>query len=162
MGCQGKVPQHRMTEPGPPPPWHLWLRLGSAGLGVILGLLMFPVWSLHYGNLSAGLWALASSLPAAVVLHMHLTYRKGSLAQLYPVARLVILRAVGLAGVLVTLIVTVYYLVMSAGQSVHPISDSYIIAGVWSFMALKWSAGLAYFSHSYRTRLLKDRDYSVF
>ena len=37
-----------------------------------------------------------------------------------------------------------------------------MLAGVWAFMALKWTAGLAYFSHSYRQRLLKDQEYRVF
>ena len=55
-----------------------------------------------------------------------------------------------------------------------------MLAGLWAFMALKWTAGtsylmylkiklsiqsltgLAYFSHSYRQRLIKDQEYRVF
>merc|ERR1711962_196500 len=158
-------PSYDMTDTSSlSPSWHSYLRLGSAGLGVILGILMFPVWILHYGNTAAGLWALLSSLPSAIVLHMHLLHRKGRLAQKYPVARLSILRSTSLVLVLLSLVVTLYYIATAVNthQAIHPISDSYMIAGVWSFMSFKWFTGLAYFSHSYRVRLLKDRDYNMF
>ena len=33
-----------MADP-PQPPWKFWLRVGSAAVGVGVGWLMFPVWS---------------------------------------------------------------------------------------------------------------------
>merc|ERR1712113_913018 len=46
--------------------------------------MMFPVWCLVYGNTSAGLWALFSSLPAGIVLYQHLRFKSASLAQTFP------------------------------------------------------------------------------
>ena len=39
---------------------------------------------------------------------------------------------------------------------------SFMIAAVWSFMTVKWSAGLAYFSHKYKARIEGDREYNTF
>merc|ERR1719150_338502 len=148
----------------PQPPWKYWLRVGSAAVGVGVGLMMFPVWCLVYGNTSAGLWALFSSLPAGIVLYQHLRFKKAALAQTLPPSRLLLLRNIALVCSLLTGVATVVYPATAAvqGQPLRPYSDSYVITGVWAFMSFKWSAGLAYFSHHYRTRLLKDREYNTF
>jgi hypothetical protein len=72
-----------------------------------------------------------------------------------------VLRHVSLAGAAVSGLATLGYLgtAVATGQAIHhqptsrltvlhrpfPPSHSYIIAGVWSFMGLKWCAGLASF-----------------
>ena len=102
---------------------------------------------LVYGNTSAGLWALFSSLPAGIVLYQHLRFKKAALAQTLPPSRLLLLRNIALVCSLVTGVATVVYPATAAvqGQPLRPYSDSYVITGVWAFMSFKWSAGLAYF-----------------
>merc|ERR1712241_633186 len=93
----------------PQPPWKYWLRVVSAAVGVGVGLMMFPVWCLVYGNTSAGLLALFSSLPAGIVLYQHLRFKSASLAQTLPPSRLFILRNVALLCSLVSGVATVAY-----------------------------------------------------
>ena len=42
--AEEKEPAGGMADP-PQPPWKFWLRVGSAAVGVAVGWLMFPVWS---------------------------------------------------------------------------------------------------------------------
>ena len=44
----------RMAD-SPQPPWKFWLRVGSAAVGVGVGWLMFPVWSVSTCFLSSNL-----------------------------------------------------------------------------------------------------------
>merc|ERR1711872_406279 len=106
----------------PQPPWKYWLRVGSAAVGVGVGLLMFPVWCLVYGNTAAGLWALFSSLPAGLVLYQHLRFKNASLAQTLPPSRLIVLRNVALVCSLVSGVATVAYPVTAIvnGQPMKP------------------------------------------
>ena len=53
--CVLQAPEQLVTKPekekesrgmadSPQPPWKYWLRVGSAAVGVGVGLMMFPVW----------------------------------------------------------------------------------------------------------------------
>ena len=53
--CVPQAPEQLVTKPekeeesrgmadSPQPPWKYWLRVGSAAVGIGVGLMMFPVW----------------------------------------------------------------------------------------------------------------------
>ena len=150
--------------------WREWLRLGSAGLGAVLSSLACIVFGLGYGNLQASCWAAVSSLAAAVLLALHLQARAGRLQRWLP--RLTALRNVSLAGLSLATAAVVYYAYWAAAlhQPVYPIRfvpcllltpvmlsrESLTIRTVWAFMAAKWFAGLAYYSHRHQARLASD------
>ena len=87
---------------GPRRGWWMKLKMGSAGLGLVMGVLVFVVFTFVYGelwaliigpernkitiisgNVCAGLWAVVSSLLSALVLHQHILFSRGTLAQIY-------------------------------------------------------------------------------
>ena len=67
--------------------WMMWLRLSAAGLGVLMGCMVFFVFIFGYGNIAAGSWALVSAMFAGLVLHLHLVYRMHRLELWYTVKR---------------------------------------------------------------------------
>merc|ERR1712106_305142 len=144
--------------------WMMWIRLGTAGLGVLMGCMVFFVFTFGYGNIAAGSWALISAMFAGLVLHLHMLFKVHRLELWYSAQRLSVLRGISLGGLLISTIVSIYYayLAVSMHQPVYPIRDSFMIAAVWSFMTVKWSAGLAYFSHKYKARIEGDREYNTF
>merc|ERR1712098_122046 len=140
----------------------MWFNLVKAGLGVIFGCLVFFVFTFGYGNITAGSWALISGMFAGLVLHLHIVYRQHRLELWYSSHRLAVVRGISLAGLCISTAVSIYYAYLAVGQPVHPISDSYLIKTVWSFMTVKWSVGLLYFSTKYKARLEGEREYNTF
>merc|ERR1712055_48285 len=67
--------------------WRMWFRLITAGLGVVMGCLVFFVFSFGYGNIPAGCWALVSAMFAGLVLHLHIMHRMHRLELWYSVKR---------------------------------------------------------------------------
>jgi len=123
--------------------WML-LSLGTAGLGVTMGVTVFFVFSFLYGNLHAGLWALGSGIMAAIVLHLHLLYRNHRslpslhlpcmhprLADWHTLHSLAANRNLGLLTLALSLASTVYYFytAISEHQPVYPIKDRSV--GCW-------------------------------
>jgi len=133
---------------------------GSAGVGVVTGLLVFIIFTFVYGNVSAGVWAAISSILSALVLHQHILFSRGILASFYNTKRLRMLLIGGAGLVIVSLSVTIYYFTMKIklSQKTYPISKSYLIAGVWSFMTSKWSFLLSLYSYKYRIKLDGERE----
>eukprot|EP00092_Neocalanus_flemingeri_P034561 GFUD01037585.1.p1 GENE.GFUD01037585.1~~GFUD01037585.1.p1 ORF type:complete len:156 (-),score=19.64 GFUD01037585.1:22-489(-) len=146
--------------------WRMWLRLSTAGLGVLMGCLVFFVFTFGYGNIAAGSWALVSAMFAGLVLHLHIVYRVHRLELWYSAQRLAVLRGISLGGLGISLIVTMYYVYLAVIQHQQSASvsyrDSFVLASVWSFMTVKWSAGLAYFSHKYKVKIEGEREYNTF
>ena len=66
----------------------IWFRLITAGLGVLMGFMVFFVFTFGYGNIAAGCWALISALFAGLVLQLHLLYRSHRLELYYSTERL--------------------------------------------------------------------------
>lgn len=132
--------------------------LGMAGLGVVMGITVFFVFSFLYGNIHAGLWALGSGILAAIVLHLHLLFLNHRLPTWHTVHSLAANRNLGLLTLAFSIGATVYYIytAISEHQPVYPIEDSYMIAGVWSFMTAKWSLGLVIYGHRYKRMLLEE------
>merc|ERR1712228_965122 len=123
--------------------------MGSLSLSVVL----LP-WLVQQGQV----------VKSGLVLQLHLLYRSHRLELYYSTERLSLVKWISLGGLTISTAVTVYYayLAISLHQSTYPIKDSHMIASVWSFMTVKWSAGLAYFSHLYRLRILGEREYNTF
>merc|ERR1712179_449038 len=120
----GKESSSDMAGPVSRTGWWMWVKLVKAGLGVILGVIAFFVFTFVYGNIAAGAWALISAMFAGLVLHLHIVYKHRRLELYYS-------------------------------------AYSHMIGAVWSFMTMKWSFGLAYFSHKYRARLQGEREYNT-
>jgi len=138
------------------------LKIGSAGLGMLMGLSAFFVFSIQYHNYHAGLWALLSFILSTVVFHQHMLYSNFRLEDWHTVHSLTALRNLGILTIFSSLGATVYYVytAVSEGQEVYPISDSLLIAGVWGFMSFKWSVATIFYSQKYKTIL--DREYTLF
>jgi hypothetical protein len=137
------------------------LKLMSSGLGIVLGIMVFFIFTFHYQNIEAGIWALVSAAFSAMVFHLYLLYRNFRLETWHTPHSLLSLRNLAILGFLASISATVYYFYTAASQHepVYPISDSHLIRGVWAFMTLKWSVALAYYAQKYK-RLL-DREYSL-
>lgn len=136
-------------------------QLVMCGLGVTAGICSFFLFCFLYGNISASLWALASGVLAAIVLHLRLLYTNHRLHSWHTVHSLAANRNLGILTGVLSVGATVYYIYMavSEGQQVFPIKDSWMIAGVWAFMTVKWSVGLVYLGHKYKCIL--DREYTL-
>merc|ERR1712154_87477 len=134
--------------------WWMKLKIGSAGLGLVMGALVFVIFAFIYGNVSAGLWAAVSSLLSAVVLHQHILSSRGTLASLYNSRRFRVLFISGLVLLAFSLSATIYSFTMKIklNQETYPIGESYLIAAVWSFMTSKWSFLLSLYSHKYKIK----------
>jgi len=134
----------------------------SAVFGIIAGSLVFFVFSFQFGNYHAGLWALLSTFLATIVLHQHLLYRNYRLEQWHTIHSLTALRNLGILTFLASAGATIYYFydVIEEHQDLYPLSDSWMLAGVWSMMTLKWSIATVFFSQKYKTVL--DREYTLF
>jgi cation transport ATPase len=137
------------------------VKIFFACLGVILGITTFFIFTFLYGNIHAGLWALASSILSSIVLHLHLLYRNQRLNSWHTLHSLAANRNLGVLALLGSLGAMVYYFytAVSEHQEVYPIKDSWLIAGVWAFMSVKWSLGLTFYGHKYMGLL--DREYSL-
>lgn len=142
--------------------WRMKLHLCAAGLGIAAGASVFFVFTFQYGNYHAGFWSLLSMILASIVLHHHLLYKNYRLEQWHTVHSITALRNLGLLTFLGGLGACIYYFytVASEHQPLYPLSDSWLIAGVWSFMTVKWSVATVYFSQKYKTIL--DREYTLF
>jgi hypothetical protein len=141
--------------------WLMTLKLATAGLGILVGLSTFCVFTFVYGNVHAGSWALLSGIFATFVFHLHLLYKNHRLAEWHTVTSLTANRNLGILALLGSLAATSYYwyTAFSQHQPLYPIGDSYMIAGVWAFMTVKWSAGLTFFGHKYNSLL--EREYTL-
>merc|ERR1711953_121376 len=144
--------------------WWMKLKMGSAGLGLVMGVLVFVVFTFVYGNVCAGLWAVVSSLLSALVLHQHILFTRGTLAQIYNPKRFRILLISGLVLLGFSLSAAIYYFTMKIklNQETYPIKESYLIAAVWSFMTSKWSFLLSLYSHKYKKKLDGESEYNTF
>lgn len=113
------------------------------------------------GNIHAGLWALASSILASIVLHLHLLYKNQRLNSWHTLHSLAANRNLGVLTLMGSLGAMIYYFysAFSEHQEVYPIKDSWLIAGVWAFMTVKWSLTLTLYGHKYMSLL--DREYSL-
>ena len=67
--------------------WMMWIRLGTAGLGVLMGCMVFFVFTFGYGNIAAGSWALISAMFAGLVLHLHMVFKVHRLELWYSAKR---------------------------------------------------------------------------
>jgi len=136
-------------------------KLMTAGLGIVVGLSTSCVFTFVYGNIHAGSWALLSGVFATFVFHLHLLYKNHRLAEWHTVTSLTANRNLGILTLMGSLAATCYYwyTAVSQHQPMYPISESYMIAGVWAFMTVKWSAGLTYFGHKYNNLL--EMEYSL-
>merc|ERR1711874_6793 len=153
--CDGWSCQNWLDDVGEA--WHS--RAGGAD-----GPHLLLLFSFGYGNIAAGVWALVSAMLAGLVLHLHIVFTLHRLELWYSEYRLAVLRGISLASLCISTAVSIYYayLATSMHQPVYPIQDSYLIAAVWAFMTVKWSAGLAFFSHKYRARIQGQREYNTF
>merc|ERR1711953_1176817 len=144
--------------------WWMKLKIASAGVGVVMGLLVFIIFTFVYGNVSAGVWAALSSTLAGLVLHQHVLFSKAILASVYTPGRFKFLLITGAVLLCLSLAVTIYYLTMKIrlSQGTYPIRESYLIAAVWSFMTSKWSFFLSLYSHKYKVKMDGEREYSTF
>jgi len=137
------------------------LKLGSSGLGIAMGLPVFFIFTFHYQNIHAGMWALVSAIFSAMAFHLYLLYRNFRLESWHTPHSLAALRNLGILAILASTSATIYYwyTAISQHEPIQPIADSHMIAGVWSFMTVKWSGALGYSSHKYKSLL--DREYSL-
>jgi len=134
-------------------------KIVTAGLGIGAGFSTFLVFSFAFGNIHAGFWALLSGILATFVFHLHLLYKNHRLSSWHTVTSLTANRNLGILALLASLTATTYYWysAISEHQPMYPISESFMIAGVWAFMTVKWSAALTFFGHKYN--LLLEREY---
>lgn len=141
--------------------WCMSLKLVSSGLGIAMGLAVFFIFTFHYENIHAGMWALVSAMFSAMAFHLYLLYRNFRLESWHTPHSLAALRNLAILAILASSSATIYYwyTAFSEHESIQPISDSHMIAGVWSFMTFKWSVALGYSSHKYK--VLLDREYSL-
>jgi hypothetical protein len=137
------------------------LRLASSVLGIAAGLIVFFIFTFHYGNVEAGVWALISAVFSAMAFHLFLLYRNHRLETWHTPQSLSALRNLAILGICASISATIYYFYTALGshESVYPYSDSHLLRGVWSMMTLKWTVALAFFSQKYKKLL--DREYSL-
>lgn len=140
---------------------HMTFKIVTSCIGVVMGTTAFLLFTFLYGNLHAGLWALASCILAAMVLHLHLLYKNYRLNSWHTLHSLSANRNLGVLALMGSFGAMIYYFYTkySEDQPTYPIKESYMIAGVWAFMTVKWSLGLSYYGQKYRTLL--DREYSL-
>ena len=140
-----------------------WLtfKILASGLGVVSGCVAFPVFTFLYGNISAGVWAGLSVIISLMVLHLHLLYRNLRLERWHTGHSLAATRNLGLLTLTAGSVASFYYLYnhVANHEEMFPISDSSLIAMVWSMMCVKWGLALAWSAHRYKQSL--DSEYSL-
>jgi len=123
-----------------------------AAIGVFVGILAGVMFAAPpYENFSAAAFAFVSAILAAIVLVMHIKFKRGTLSPWRPyLLGLLLLGCFGqLAGV-VSMVAFVALAIVQKQGLVDIYGENYWISLVWGWMTWKWGFSLFWFSRKYK------------
>ncbi|KAF8790380.1 heme transporter hrg-1-like [Argiope bruennichi] len=133
----------------------LGLKQVFAILGILSGASIFVSFA-ALKNVNAALWGLLSGIFAAIVLNLHINYRRRVLHLKYTPESLRIVKLCGLVLSIVTLTASIVYFILMAvyHQGYKLEGNGYAPAAIFALLALKWTVMMFFEGRKYQRFLV--------
>ncbi|GFY61017.1 uncharacterized protein TNIN_442381 [Trichonephila inaurata madagascariensis] len=132
----------------------LGCKIVLAVLGVVSGASIF-VSFIYYKNYNAAIWGLLTGIFAAVVLRLHISYRRRVLHLKHTADSLQIVKVCGLILSFTAITASIVYFILAAvGHQGYKIEDDgYAPAGIFALLSLKWTVMMFFEGRKYEKLL---------